>query len=468
MQVHSRLPLLNLDVLSSLLPHFESSKEVLSFMLVCRDLYAPSIPHLLDPKREGVQLRNGKDALLFIAFMSAASHNYLRVNSLSDLRILIDFNPQSEDFTDAEDPRFIGRQLAEIVHHSPNLEHLKFDDSILDLDDQIFEVFKDLKSLKRLHTLSMHITSESGCRLVEEMEACPILHLSIGFDTNILMGPEVLLPFAPTITTLHVHLPSLFGLRDVCCPRVRELALCTSDDIVTSDLLKAFPVLQDFMLEDDDPVPLPFVDDVTALRRRGDNQSRLIRDRVATMRLRYVRDTSSSLYMMGMLPEVRELDLLQDVNAPAGNLGRAIQVNFLVNILSKFTTLKYLSVRIRYLGHGGPNATILEPHALDAQETKDCVETALNDGFLLTMASDIARGIPSLQQVGIDCLDHNVGPQGFWNVVRRGDLIGTKRAMWLTLVPLDQFSGKRASARFWESTKEMDGGSWKRLPIGRG
>ncbi|KAJ3480486.1 hypothetical protein NLI96_g8321 [Meripilus lineatus] len=327
MQVHSRLPLLNLDVLSSLLPHFESSKDVLSFMLVCRGLYAPSIPHLLDPKRQGVHLRNGRDALQFIAFMSAASHSYLRVNSLSDLRILIDFNPRSEDFTDAEDPRLVGRQLAEIVHHSLNLEHLRFDDSILDLDDpEIFEVFKGLKSLKRLHTLSMNITSESGCRLIREMGACPVLHLMIGFGTNILMGPEVLLPFAPTITTLHVHLPSLFGLRDVCCPRVRELSLCTSDDIVTSDLLKAFPVLQDFTLEDDDPVPPPHVDDMTAFGRRGDNQSRLMWDNVSTMRLRYVRDTSSSLYMMGLLPEVRELDLLQDVNAPAGDLGRAIQV----------------------------------------------------------------------------------------------------------------------------------------------
>lgn len=325
MQIHNFRPRLHLDILSSIPSHFEKSRDVSSFMQVCRALYGISVPHLLDPKREGVTLRSTQDALAFITFMSATSHSHRRFNSLSDLRIYIAFD-EIDELISPQNAEEIGRSLAEILRRSVNLERLSFSDSILSLDDpEIFAVFKDLKSHRRLQALDMSIGKQSGCRLLNEIGAVPLSKLRIGFGEEVGMGPEMLLPFASTVTCLNVNIPYLAGLRRIRCPNVRELCLVTSDNLVTSDILVVFPRVRDFTLVGDWPFPYPLIDEVTALARRGDNQGRLIRDNVDSMKFRYVEGSSSLLYMMKLLPGIRELNLSSDEWC-RNSLKRAIQV----------------------------------------------------------------------------------------------------------------------------------------------
>ncbi|KAJ3480487.1 hypothetical protein NLI96_g8320 [Meripilus lineatus] len=535
MQTHRPLPPLNLDVLSNVLAYFEKSEDVSSFMLACRAFYGLSIPHFLDPKRKGVELKNEKDALLFMTFMSAPSHSDRRFGTLSDLCIKIDFHPQSKDFVNQDNRRVIGRRLADIIHRSVNLKGLSFNDSILELGDpKIYQVFRDLKSHRRLQRFNIFVAEESGCQLLEEIEASPVVDLSIRFHEYITMGPEILSPFASTVTCLRIELPTIYGLRDVCCPRVRELSLSTSGNIVTVDLLRAFPRLQDFILEDvgDCPFPPPLVNDTRALHRRADNQSLLVRDNITALRLRYVEGPPTWMYMLGLLPGVREIDLSGFAFLDDGGLKHAIQAvrdcspkavrieirkgrqetsqeakdmlqelteilkasgtthlfivfeltgqallasmastlvvythylvlsslieqNTLACILSKFTSLKYLVVHIHYHGYSS-NSIILEPHALDAPRTQDAVERGLNVGLLRCMADEIAKGIPSLKQIGIDCECSRGGPQGYWEVFRRGDKRGDVDVRWLTLVTLPQYEGGSAGLRFWGAAKAED------------
>ena len=323
MQVHSSLPQLNFDILLNILPYLASRREVSSFMQVCKEFFCPAISHLLDPRRGDIILDTAKQASSFIVFMFATSYSERRFNSLSHLQIWIHFKPGYGDSAYVCDWMRIGKSLAEIVRRSVNLEHLTIGNAILELDDpDIFEVFRNLKSHKRLRELTVDIDQESGRRLLHRMEVSSVVNLAIVVRPPIVEGPEVLLPFTSTIISLRLDLPHLEGLRDLRCPQLRQLTLTTEDTIVTSDLLIAFPDLQDFIIESDAHLP-PVVDDLTAFECRDGNRNLLAEDDTTTMRLRYVDGSVTSLYMMGLLPGIRELYLSTEIDV---NLRRAIQV----------------------------------------------------------------------------------------------------------------------------------------------
>ena len=71
------------------------------------------------------------------------------------------------------------------------------------------------------------------------------------------------------------------------------------------------------------------------------------------------------------------------------------------------------------------------------------------------VANAIARGNPSLKQVGFAWIGTLKRGRVFWEVLRPGDKKGgSDEVRWQTLVVMDEFKEHNAEFQFWASTKE--------------
>ena len=109
-------------------------------------------------------------------------------------------------------------------------------------------------------------------------------------------------------------------------------------------------------------------------------------------------------------------------------------------------------MRIQYSIYYG---VALEPHALDAENARHGAERDINRGLLECVANAIARGNPSLKQVGFAWIGTLKRGRVFWEVLRPGDKKGgSDEVRWQTLVVMDEFKEHNAELQFWASTKE--------------
>ncbi len=289
---------LNIDILSYVVPHLTEGRDVSSVMKTCKASCGFSIRHLLNPNRSEVFIYTPGQARSFCAFMLARPFSKVRFQYLLQLRIRCDF------FTGALNN--LALALVKIIQRAVNLETLFFQDFeiLLGLSaggTEIHTTLKDLTSHTKLTKLIVEGIAAKSHQLLSVMKSKSIAKLELSYDMGASFGPADPLP---SLQTLRLTITSLtlegasFRATGFQCPHVRTLTLYTTPPLSTRPIVHTFPNVLDLTLISIFEMP----DDEEAFNIRETNLPS-----PSWPQLRRVVADPSGLYEMGLSCHVHDL-----------------------------------------------------------------------------------------------------------------------------------------------------------------